>query len=342
MKKLIYICCAMVAGFAATAQDLNFSQFYELPMMRNPALAGQFDCNFRVKSVYRNQWQSVTVPFRTAGLSAEIKLPTNRGNWHNFGLQVLYDVAGDSRLQRTHILPGYTFHLQLAEDNFLSMGFMAGQVSSQFDATKLKWDDQYVNGQYSASNPTSQVLRQTSINYFDLAAGVAFNRPLGELGNLYVGGSMYHINKPRVNFDAGDTNRLAHRFGLNAGLTVPAMEGSNNAVTFYADYFLQGGARQFMAGGFYTFGLGESYYDEMNKTNLHIGAVYRWNDAIIPAIKLDYQMFSVGMSYDVNISKLKTASQARGGFEFTLSYRNCNIGSNRSNGLPCPKFGNMF
>jgi hypothetical protein len=96
MKKTFLIIALLVAGIIAKGQDLNFSQFYEQPLLRNPALGGIFDCNFRVKSVFRNQWQSVTVPYRTGGLSAEMKFPGNAGSWHNVGLQLMYDVAGDS------------------------------------------------------------------------------------------------------------------------------------------------------------------------------------------------------------------------------------------------------
>ncbi len=39
-------------------QDINFSQFYELPLLRNPALAGIFNGNVRFTAAYRNQWES--------------------------------------------------------------------------------------------------------------------------------------------------------------------------------------------------------------------------------------------------------------------------------------------
>ncbi|MEI9908615.1 MAG: hypothetical protein WDO71_02480 [Bacteroidota bacterium] len=35
---------------------------------------------------------------------------------------------------------------------------------------------------------------------------------------------------------------------------------------------------------------------------IHAGTLLRWNDALIPAIKLDYNPFSFTLSYDVNIS----------------------------------------
>jgi Type IX secretion system membrane protein PorP/SprF len=49
------------------------------------------------------------------------------------------------------------------------------------------------------------------------------------------------------------------------------------------------------------------------------GALYRYKDAIIPVIKLNTNKMGIGLNYDVNISKLITASQYRDGFEFTLS-----------------------
>ena len=50
------------------------------------------------------------------------------------------------------------------------------------------------------------------------------------------------------------------------------------------------------------------------------GAVYRWKDALIPVVKINTNKMSIGLSYDVNISKLAAASRYRGGFELTLSY----------------------
>lgn len=341
MKKILLLIASFCACVFGHAQDLNFSQFYEQPLLRNPALGGIFDCNFRVKSVFRNQWQSVTVPYRTGGLSAEMKFPGVAGSWHTAGLQFMYDVAGDSRLSRTMVLPGYSFHLQLAEQNYLSMGVMAGFVSSQFDASKLTWDDQFVNGQFSSTNSTRQVIKNANRTYGELAMGLVFSRPVGEMGDMYIGASMYHINKPLVAFntDNNNNNRLDRKYGINAGLTVPS--GGRNAITFYGDAFAQGGHKQVMFGSFYNFSLVDEYFDDKNKTSIHFGGVYRWDDAFIPVVKLDISQFSVGLSYDVNVSKLATASQSRGGFELTLSYRNCSIGGDR-NGLPCPKFGSNF
>src|SRR5436305_12477849 len=81
-------------------QDLHFSQFYEFPLLRNPALAGIFNGNFRFTAGYRNQWQSVTVPYRTMIVSGECKVlgGLNTGDFVTAGLQATTDIAGDSKL----------------------------------------------------------------------------------------------------------------------------------------------------------------------------------------------------------------------------------------------------
>jgi hypothetical protein len=46
----------------------------------------------------------------------------------------------------------------------------------------------------------------------------------------------------------------------------------------------------------------------------------RWNDALIPVVKLEYSGMAVSFSYDANISKLKPSSYGRGGFEIAISW----------------------
>ena len=78
---------------------------------------------------------------------------------------------------------------------------------------------------------------------------------------------------------------------------------------------------------------------EMPDYTLHVGAFMRFRDALIPAIKIDYDPFSIGLSYDVNVSQLKTASQGRGGFELSVTYIGFLDRDNSSRyKVICPKF----
>lgn len=303
-------------------QDYTFSQFNELPLMRNPALAGVFNGDMRVSGAWRNQWQSVTTPFQTGALSTEFKFPVRDWNdWVTVGLQATYDVAGDIKLKRTQLLPVLNYHKSLSgnADDYLSVAFMGGPVNSQFDPTKLRMDDQFIGGTYDPNMPTSQTFERTGFNYWDASTGITYSSGFGENSRYYIGLGMFHLNKPKVAYYASNSNvYLNPKYAINIGATLPTSDF--NRLILYGDYFIQGGYRQFLGGALYGKDLVQNYDDE-NVFSLYFGGYYRWNDAIVPVIKMDMYDWSIGMSYDVNISKLRSASQMRGGFELTATYK---------------------
>ena len=81
--------------------------------------------------------------------------------------------------------------------------------------------------------------------------------------------------------------------------------------------------------------------DENNPVNFYLGSWVRFsnvNDAIIPYVGLDYGSFNLGMTYDVNVSAFKTASQGRGGIEISLIYIKKPSQEDRSRQVQCPRF----
>lgn len=303
------------------SQDLNFSQFYEMPLLRNPALAGLYKGDFRVTSAFRNQWSSVTTPYVTEALGVEIKLaaPSN-DNYIALGLQITNDLAGDSKFGKTQVLPCFTFHKSLNgnEDTYLSLGVIGGVVQQRFDGSKLQFDDQFINGYYSSTNPTRQNFTNTNLIYFDAGVGLLFSNSTGNDVKYYLGASYFHFNSPKVAFDQHQDIRLNKKLMVNAGVSLPASE--YDKLVFYGDYFKQGGNRQVQGGVLFNHSILQEY--EEDAISFEIGTLLRWNDAVIPVFKWNYYKMGIGFTYDINISKLRPASLSRGGFEATLSYRN--------------------
>jgi len=324
---------------SVSSQDINFSQFYELPLLRNPALAGIFAGDIRATSAFRSQWQSVTVPYRTIGVGLEYKKPIGHvsNDFVTMGLQATNDIAGDSRLRRTQVLPVINYHksLDTERDTYLSAAVMGGAVIQNFDPSKLSFDDQFVNGAYSPANPTKQVFTNTGFTYWDISAGLNFSSIAGENTRYYFGAGLFHITKPKVAFQQQYDIELNQKWVVNAGLSTPLSD--LNKLIIYADYFMQGGSRQIQGGFMINHDLVAA--DQNQKVAISAGAFYRYKDALMPVIKLDYYQFAVGITYDVNISKLKTASQYRGAYEITLSYKAFRNGQNSSaDKVRCPAF----
>lgn len=336
MKKFILGAGALLAALAAGAQDINFSQFYELPLLRNPALAGYFRGDFRAAGAYRSQWGSVTTPYRTMALGSELRFGVGGSeNYLTVGTQITNDVAGDSKLSRTQLLPALTFHKSLNEekDAYLSAGFIGGFVQQRYDATALTFADQFVNGAYSPTNPTHQRLPSSNVTYMDAGAGLAFSSTMGGDVRYYAGAAIFHFNQPKVAFDAANDVRLNQKIMVNAGLSAPVAE--QNRLILYGDYFTQGGHHQAQGGLLYRHLVLEE--DDDYGVSLSFGGFYRWNDAFVPVVKLDYYQLSFGLTYDVNVSKLVKASQSRGGFELTMVYSSfLNIRNSSANKVRCP------
>ena len=330
----LFICMLQLAAWG---QDINFSQFYELPLLRNPALAGSYRGDVRVTTAFRSQWNSVTVPYRTQAVGAELKFGTsqNSNDYLSLGLQLTNDVAGDSKLGKTQILPLLAFHKSMSneKDAYLSLGFLGGAVQQRFDQTQLKFDDQFVNGAYSVTNPTHEVFSRTNVTYWDAAVGLKYSSEFGFGGKYYLGAAYFHFAQPKVAFNTLNDIRLNKKMVVNGGLSVPASE--TDRMTLYLDYFIQGGNNQAQGGILYRHDLVQQ--DDDFTASFSFGGLLRWGDAVVPVIKVDYYHLAFGLTYDVNISKLNVASHSRGGFELTLSYSDfLNIRNSSAEKMRCP------
>lgn len=347
--QILFLFFALSFAKALVAQDVGFSQFYDQPLLRNPALAGIFTGDVRFVASYRNQWQSVTIPYRTFALSTEIKMPMEIVPDDNLtiSLQLMRDIAGTSAFSTTQILPAINYSLPLSGEtnSYLSIGFMGGLMQQRFDPTKLVLNDQYVagsNGSFTVLPASRQVFDNTSINYFDFSAGLTYNGTLKNEVDYYIGAGMFHITRPKVGFFQGHQITRNKKLAINFGLTAPTSE--NDQVIFYGDYF-----KQFEDGykpvGISTAQLGVMYSHDLyvlgdDQKTITFGVLYRWDDAVIPVLQLQLTKFIIGTSYDVNVSKLNVASQYRGGFELTLSYKDfLNSRKKEERQSKCPRFG---
>ena len=324
----------LFAQLRSSAQDIHFSQFFEAPLLRNPSLAGIFTGDFRVQSIYRDQWNTITNAYKTVSLNAEYKMPVGKANdFITTGLQILHDRAGTVSWTSTHILPALNYHKSLSVDrnSYLSLGFMGGPVQRMFDRTKMT-----TNSQYDGMGD-GETFVEPKFTYIDAAVGMSYNTQLNENpdNNVFVGLAYHHFNKPRNSFYRNASSEVEPKIVASAGVRFSVTPASY--ITIQADHSRQAAFRETVAGALYGIKLGP----QLDKPDyvLHGGLFLRLNDALIPVIKIDYAPFSLSFSYDVNLSKLKTSSYGRGGFELGVSYIGfTNRLSSTIDALLCPKF----
>lgn len=332
-KMMIQFVLFMILSNIAVGQDLHFSQFYEAPLLRNPALAGLYEGDVRIQGVYRNQWNSIAFPYQTGSINAEYKFPVGKGeDFLTVGGQVLYDKAGTVQLQTVHMLPMVNFHKSLSTNkiSYLSLGFMGGLVNRRLDRSSVTTNSQYDGFYFNGSLPDGETFTG-SYSYADMSVGMSINTTLGsnEQHNIFGGLAYHHFNKP-INSFYGNIAHLP-KWVASAGVKLNLDEYTY--ITLHSDLTHQQPFEELIAGGSFSKKMG---LDNTALTTVHGGVYYRYNDAIVPVLKFDINQLSIGISYDINISSLAPASLNRGGFEISIGY--LAIKPKHAEVILCPKF----
>lgn len=89
---------------------------------------------------------------------------------------------------------------------------------------------------------------------------------------------------------------------------------------------MQGKSNEIFLGSLFKYILKEDskYTGNIKASAVSLGIFYRNKDALIPTFFFEIGQYSLGLSYDINTSALKQASNGRGGFEISLRFINPN------------------
>lgn len=313
MRKInLFIAYFMVFSLGRlTAQvDPHFTQYYAYPVWLNPAFTGLIDGNYRVSANYRQQLPGLYAPMNTQAITADFALPKNFG----IGITALKQSSNDAgyRLLNGYVSLSYQAHL--GKYQVLSSGFQFGMINRRIDPGKLQFGSQFNPAiGYDPSIPSSEVFAYQSATSIDGSFGLLyFDGDPSKKINPYIGFSLYHPTQPNSRFlSAGDENRIDVRYSFHGGVRLQA--GSGLAFIPHLLYQQQGDASELSGGLVCNLKIEEG-------KDLILGGTYRKDDAIAPNIGLHLNGLTIGFSYDVNVSKLKTASSSNGGYEFSISF----------------------
>lgn len=336
-------CMAYFLPGSLLAQDPAFSQFFASPLSLNPALTGKFNGSVRVAGNYRNQWPQIDNAFITSTVSIDGNIFGDRlpaGDAWGIGAFAMTDKTASGILTSNYLSLSTAYQKALDENgwNQLGIGFQGTYATKRLDGTKLHFEDQ-LDQQGGWTIPSSEIINghQIDLNYFDLNVGLLYNGSTDGNNNFYFGASAYHITQPKESFTGNSFYVLHPRITLNGGYSFPlSVNNNDNFIHFSGLYSKQADAVNAMLGAAWSNTLSGN---DGNPINFYLGAWVRFSnltDAIIPYVGLDFGPFTIGMSYDVNVSSLKTASESQGGIEISLIYIKKPADGRKP--IPCPKF----
>ncbi len=347
IKSFFVACLVMCFTLSLSAQDIHFSQFYLSPLNLNPAMTGVMNCNVRLTANYRNQWASVlkSNAYSTYSVSYDQRIPVGRYDYFGIGGTFWGDRAGEANFSTLTGKLSLAYSKKMGggrnDGHYLVVGAEGGVAQRSIDFLKLRWGTQHdgLGGFDETADPMEDGFDRDNFIFADMAAGLLWFMVFDKNNNLYLGGSFHHLNRSNQSFSSAEEDLLynrftfhgggeflvSDRFGLLPGVIVMSQGPSFqvNAGTSFR-FLLSRGRNAYQA---FQFGLWTRISNKIETGVL--------NDAAILSTRFDYDSFSLGFSYDINVSPLRPASNANGGFEFALVYKIC--GPVRR-GVYCPNF----
>ena len=314
MRTRFFTLLLLCSGALLRAQDLHFSQFYLHPLHYNPAQTGAMPGDLRAAALYRSQWTTVPVSYRTEAGAVDVKLLRRGANALSAGLLLQHDKAGDAGLTWTQIgLTGAVAHV-LDEQNTLSAGFGLSIVQRSFDIAGLTFKNQWTGDLFDPAQPTKETFDRSSGLSPTVSAGLTWLFAVPRTRTLVnAGAGAAHLNRPRINFRDDAEIRLPTRLAFTVNSAVQLNEFLDLVV--FGLVQRMGKAQEIIGGA------GAKLWLIPNDAALQFALSTRLGDALIPALQYQRGNWTVGLSYDWNISGFEVATAHRGGFEIGVVYQ---------------------
>jgi type IX secretion system PorP/SprF family membrane protein len=332
LKKITIALLLFITAMQLHGQvDPHFSQYYSFPLWLNPGMTGVMNGTYRATAIYRNQWNSVMVPFSTVGFSGDISTSKNI----NMGVNLLSQSAGDGgyKYQQANWTIAYS-GVKLGKDKYqqITFGFSLGYLGRRFDPSKFQAGDQWNPGTgFDPTTPSGDTYPKTSAGVLDIGGGVSyFDGNPDKKVNLFAGFSASHLTQPYDPFLTSNVKGfLPVRYSFHGGAKIYASESFS--FTPHLLYMTQGNANEKMAGL-----IGEGLVTDGVK--IFGGANYRLEDAIAPIIGVSFNNLSIGASYDINVSELGKAVNGTNSFEISVTWTGGQKTGKVKYNMACPRF----
>ncbi|HTO38575.1 MAG TPA: PorP/SprF family type IX secretion system membrane protein [Brumimicrobium sp.] len=310
------------------AQDIHFSQMKFSPLTVNPSNTG-LNGKYNAIVNFRSQWNSVSTPFTTLGASFDMNFGAERNKKGFFaaGVNFFHDIAGDLKMTTSNVNLNLAYHIRLNEENTLGLGVQSGYGSRGLGSVDGLYASQYNGDILDPSIVSGEQFGRMNFGFFELGSGLVYQHNSmsqssfsAEGFKLTAGVSAYHLTKPNYSFLEGGSDDLSMRF---VGFVETEFDLNQRWGLMPAAYYQRQGTHQEIYLGTY---IKYNIIQASNRTGfvdglfIAYGPFYRFGDAFVNKLLIDYKGYALGISYDVNLSSLTRSSNGRGGIEFMFRY----------------------
>jgi len=333
MKKF-YLISLFISFFLAfftklKTQDVHYSQFFNSCLLENPSNTGLFTGNWRFSNIYRNQWRTISIPFKTIYISFDKNFYIYSENF-SFGLTVIDDKSGHLNLKNNKIFLSFSYHKNINYYN-LHFGLQGGFVFKQFSQNNITFPSQFDMsiGKFNSNLPNNENSFNFNINYPTLNFGFGIERKTNFFNN-YLGFSLFNLNSPNESF-LNNNNKLPIKINLQLSTTLKT-KYLNITPHIYKSSIRK--MNNIIVGIKFDKYTKSTTFKEISFGLFNRNDYQTSNDALILFFSVNIKNLYLGFSYDINISELSKISNYYGAIEISLIFISKSLIPNKIT-IPC-------
>jgi type IX secretion system PorP/SprF family membrane protein len=314
------------------AQETPFSQFYAAPLYLNPALLGSeqsitFGANVRRQDVNLDNPNDVIHAY---GMLPLFRGGPTQNQIGGVGISMLANRLGDFEENAFYASGAYNIPLKFDNSEVISFGLQFGYVLSRLGTADLsvqsgvQWS-RFIGFDPSIESTIPNLGDELQNSYPVINAGIMyyFNPKKSYVlftGSAFSGLAVYNLNQPDRSLIEDGTDRRRMEIRYHGGMEFFLLPKLKWTPTVIASY--QNKDFQFNAGNYFSYNVARNRGIDTRVSEIVVGVWYRLKDAAIASIGFNQASWTVGFSYDFNVTFLGSQKQDFGGaLELSFAYR---------------------
>lgn len=311
---VILLFCLSFSGYS---QDIHLTQFYTNQQNLNPAMVGMYDGAYRAVGNYRHQWPELNTAITTGLVGFDKKFFFFKDEI-DAGILIANDNFSGFSLNTTKIFLTGAYK-KVIKGHEVIAGIQLGAVIKSTDLSSQTFPDQWVyqDGIFDPNVYNGEDDLNATQAFFDMNLGFAWSHQFKKFKPT-VGFSIFHVTRPKDSYFSSAAERLRTRQSVQVMVDVPINTSFSAEPKFL--YMWTTKVQDMVLGGNIKYHIKNAMVKNVYLGVLYRGGFGRNSDAIAPVVGFHIKNFDVGVSYDVNVSKLSAQSNRKTTFELSVIY----------------------
>lgn len=333
---VLYLSILISFNIKLYSQDVHFSQRFASNAFLNDNYVLEDNEKLALYSIYREQWGVLGKPYTTAAVGGVLPIVNVGPVLTKVGVQVINDESGDASLKSSQLYLNLMGEYRL-DNHLFGLNIGNGYVFRSFDAASLSFPTQFDRntGRFNSELPNPEGFDNRQVSFFKINVAQYWRYKWSSFMTTHFGLSFRQLNQPDVSI-LNSTDELNPAIGVQIGVDYFLKENMTLKPSL-SYYNLQNASETILGSAIELKLRKESMLKAIEPFLLSRLGFSRSFDALIIGSHIQWSTFNIGLSYDVNVSSLKVATNNQGAFEISLRYSIDKRGITHKR-LPCERY----